>query len=336
MLLAGLTLTNIAAWGWAVALFAGQPSVMATALLAWVFGLRHAVDADHIAAIDNVVRKLMHAGRASETAGLYFALGHSTIVLASMILLAAGVMTLGGEGLLKNLGGLLGTSVSAVFLLGVAAVNFAIFANLWRTMRAAQASGVYGAQLLDAPLAGSGLLSHLLGPIFRIVTQSWHMYPLGFLFGLSFDTATEIGLLSLSASETARGLSLWQAIVFPALFAAGMSLVDTLDSAFMASAYRWAFVDPARKLWYNLTITGASVAIALFIGSVETLGLISDQLELTGALSSLVDRLKGSQAILGFGVMSLFALAWLASLLLYRVAWKGKTTRTALPTSRAT
>ncbi|WIW50549.1 HoxN/HupN/NixA family nickel/cobalt transporter (plasmid) [Bradyrhizobium sp. 62B] len=336
LLFAGLALVNIAAWSWAIALFAGQPSVMATALLAWVFGLRHAVDADHIAAIDNVVRKLMHSGRAAESVGLYFALGHSTVVLAAMILFAAGVVSLGGEGVLKSLGGLIGTSVSAVFLLGLAAVNLAIFASLWRTIRVARASGVYDTQVSDRLMAGSGLLSRLLGPMFRMVTQSWHMYPLGFLFGLSFDTAAEIGLLSLSASETARGLSLWQAIVFPALFAAGMSLVDTLDSAFMASAYRWAFVDPARKLWYNLTITGASVTIALFIGSVETLGLIGDQLELSGALWRFVDRIKGSQATFGFAVMSLFALAWLVSLLLYRVAWKGKTTRTALPTSRVT
>jgi high-affinity nickel-transport protein len=291
---------------------------MATALLAWVFGLRHAVDADHIAAIDNVVRKLMQAGGMPRSAGLYFALGHSTIVVVATMLLALGVVSLGGDSFLRDIGGLIGTSVSALFLLVIAAINLVIFVGLWRTFRIARAQGVHDAEGLDALLANRGFLARLLGPMFRLVTKPGHMYPLGFLFGLGFDTATEIGLLSISASEAARGASLVDVLVFPALFASGMALVDTADSALMVSAYRWALVDPLRKLWYNLTITGASVAVALFIGGIEALGLIADRLGLTGGVWTLVDGLNESLANVGFAVIALFAIAWLVSIVLYR------------------
>lgn len=318
LLFGGLIAANVAAWMWAFALFGDRPAVMATALLAWVFGLRHAVDADHIAAIDNVVRKLMHAGGAPRTVGLYFALGHSTVVVIATMLLALGVVSLGGDSLLRDIGGFIGTSVSALFLLVIAAINLAIFAGLWRTLRAARKQGVHDAAGLEALLANRGVLARLLGPMFRLVTRPGHMYPLGFLFGLGFDTATEIGLLSISASEAARGTSLADVLVFPALFASGMALVDTADSALMVSAYRWAFVDPLRKLWYNLTITGASIAVALLIGGIEALGLISDRLGLSGGVWALVDGLNASLANVGFAVIALFALAWLVSVVLYR------------------
>ncbi|MDA9469094.1 HoxN/HupN/NixA family nickel/cobalt transporter [Bradyrhizobium sp. CCBAU 53415] len=318
VLFGGLVAANTGAWAWALALFGDRPTVMATALLAWVFGLRHAVDADHIAAIDNVVRKLMHAGETPRCVGLYFAIGHSTVVVIATMLLALGIVTLGGDSLLKEIGGFIGTSVSALFLLVVAAINLVIFAGLWRTFRAAREEGVHDAAQLDALLAKRGVLARLLGPMFRLVTKPWHMYPLGFLFGLGFDTATEIGLLSISASEAARGASFADVLVFPALFAAGMALVDTADSALMVSAYRWAFVDPLRKLWYNLTITGASVAVALFIGGIEALGLISDRLGLSGGMWTLVDGLNDSLANVGFIVIALFAIAWLVSVVLYR------------------
>ncbi|PJG53365.1 HoxN/HupN/NixA family nickel/cobalt transporter [Bradyrhizobium forestalis] len=322
VLFGGLIIANVAAWAWALAVFADRPAVMATAGLAWVFGLRHAVDADHIAAIDNVVRKLMHAGDAPRSTGLYFALGHSTVVVVATLLLAAGVVSFGGDSLLKSIGGLVGTSVSAIFLLLIAVLNLVIFVVLWRTLRAMRERGVHDAEQLDVLLAGRGLLARLLAPMFRMVTKSWHMYPLGFLFGLGFDTATEIGLLGISATGAARGLSLSHVLVFPALFAAGMALVDTADSALMVSAYRWAFVDPMRKLWYNLTITGASVAVALFIGGVEAVGLVGEQLGLSGGLWTLVDRLNDSLASFGFAGIALFAVAWLVSFVLYRTAFK--------------
>jgi high-affinity nickel-transport protein len=318
LLFGGLITANFAAWAWAFALFSDRPTVMATALLAWVFGLRHAVDADHIAAIDNVVRKLMQQGGAPRSVGLHFALGHSTVVVVATLLLALGVVSLGGDSLLREIGGLVGTSVSALFLFLIAAINLAIFAGLWRTFRAARAQGVHDAEGLEVLLAKRGVLPQLLGPMFGLVTKPWHMYPLGFLFGLGFDTATEIGLLSISASEAARGASLADVLVFPALFAAGMALVDTADSALMVSAYRWAFVDPLRKLWYNLTITGASVAAALLIGGVEALGLIADRLDLSGGAWVLVDALNESLSHAGFAVIALFVIAWLVSVVLYR------------------
>lgn len=318
LLFGGLIAANVAAWAWAFAAFGDRPTVMATALLAWVFGLRHAVDADHIAAIDNVVRKLMHAGDAPRSAGLYFALGHSTVVVVATMLLALGVVSFGGDSLLRDIGGLIGTSVSAIFLLVIAIFNLAIFVGLWRTFRAARERGVHDAEGLDALLANRGFLARLLGPMFRLVTKPWHMYPLGLLFGLGFDTATEIGLLSISAAEAARGASLADILVFPALFAVGMALVDTADSALMVSAYRWAFVDPMRKLWYNLTITGASVAVALFIGGIEALELIGVRLGLSGGMWALVDSLNESLANFGFAVIALFVVAWLVSIVLYR------------------
>ncbi|SFV17904.1 HoxN/HupN/NixA family nickel/cobalt transporter [Bradyrhizobium arachidis] len=318
LLFGGLIAANIAAWAWAFAAFGDRPTVMATALLAWVFGLRHAVDADHIAAIDNVVRKLMQAGDTPRSAGLYFALGHSTIVVVAAMLLALGVVGLGADSLLKQIGSFIGTSVSALFLLVIAAINLAIFVSLWRAIRIAREQGVHDAEGLDALLANRGMLARLLGPMFRLVTRPWHMYPLGVLFGLGFDTATEIGLLGISATETAHGASLADILVFPTLFAAGMALVDTADSTLMVSAYRWAFVDPLRKLWYNLTITGASVAVALLIGGIEALGLIADRLGLSGGVWVLVDGLNGSLANLGFAVIALFAIAWLVSVALHR------------------
>ena len=323
LMFSGLILANLVAWAWAFSAFADRPAVMATALLAWAFGLRHAVDADHIAAIDNVVRKLMHAGGAPRSAGLHFALGHSSVVVVATMLLVAGAVSLGGDSLLNTVGSLIGTSVSAIFLLAIAAINLVIFVSLWRTTRVVRANGVHDAEKLDALLANRGFLARVLAPMFRMVTKSWHMYPLGFLFGLGFDTATEIGLLSLSASEAARGVSLSHVMVFPALFAAGMALVDTADSTLMVSAYRWAFVDPLRKLWYNLTITGASIVVALFIGGVEALGLICRRLGLGGDIWSLVASLDASLANFGFVVIGLFVIAWLVSIAVYRIAFAG-------------
>jgi len=319
VLFACIILANLIAWAWAFALFANRPAILATALLAWVFGLRHAVDADHIAAIDNAVRKLMQAGDAPKTAGLYFALGHSTVVVVATILLSVTAIGLVGEhSPVRDIGGLIGTSVSAVFLLLIAMLNLVIFISLWRAFRAIRQPGRPELENLDAILAGRGVLTRLLGPMFRMVSKSWHMYPLGFLFGLGFDTATEIGLISISAAEAVRGVSLWSVLVFPVLFAAGMALVDTADSVLMVNAYRWAFVDPVRKLWYNLTITGASVLVALFIGGVEALGLLGEKLELSGHFWSVVASLNDSLANFGFVVIALFALVWLVSVALYR------------------
>lgn len=330
-LFTGLILANVAAWAWAFAAFSDRPAAIGTALLAWVLGLRHAVDADHIAAIDNVVRKLMHAGDSPRNAGLYFSLGHSTVVVAGTILLAAAAVQLGdGDGTVRTVGSLIGTSVSALFLLLIAAVNLVILAGLWRTFRAVRARGVRELESIDAIAAAHGLLGRLLGPMFRMVTRTWQMYPLGLLFGLGFDTATEVGLLSLSAAEAARGVSLWHLLVFPALFTAAMALVDTADSTLMVSAYRWAFVDPLRKLWYNLTITAASVVVAVFIGGVEALGLLGKRFGLDGGLWDAVAGLNDSLANIGFAVIGLFALVWVASIAIYRLKLDGRCSSAAI------
>ncbi len=318
-LFAALAGANVLAWAWAFALFSGRPAVLGTALLAWVFGLRHAFDADHIAAIDNVVRKLMHRGEKPRAAGLFFALGHSTVVVAAAALFAFAAAAMKGDiGVARNIGGAVGAAVSAGFLLLIAAANLVILAGVWRTFRSVRRGGDLDHESLDILLSGRGFLARLFRPLFAVVSKAWHMYPLGFLFGLGFDTATEIGLLSISAAEAAKGMSPWQTLVFPALFTAGMALADTADSAMMVGAYGWAFVNPIRKLWYNLTITATSVVIAGFIGGVEVLGLIAEKLQLHGGAWAGVARLNHSLANFGFVVVGLFALAWIVSASIYK------------------
>jgi len=317
---------NVAAWIWAWSLFADRPALLGTAFLAWVFGLRHAVDADHIAAIDNSVRKLMQEGIPAQAVGFFFSLGHSTVVVlaAAAIAATAGALHPRLEEF-KLIGGTIGTSISAAFLLLIALVNLVIFRAAWLSLRRVSAGGALDAAALDRMLAGRGLLTRLFRPLFRTVRRSWHLYPLGFLFGLGFDTASEIGLLGIAATQSAQGLSPWQTMVFPALFTAGMALIDTSDSVLMVGAYGWAFVEPLRKLWYNLAITGASVAVALLIGGVEALGLVADKLELGGRFWSAVASLNDDMSSLGFAVIAIFALAWAGSALLFR--WKGTRSR---------
>ena len=304
-------------WGWAWALFADRQALLGTALLAYVFGIRHAVDADHIAAIDNVVRKLMQEDKRPVSAGFFFALGHSSIVILACIGIALTASALHG-GSFRAIGSEIGTAVSAVFLLGIGLINILILKDVWRSFRRAR-SGEHSSSEVDA--LGGGLFSRLCGPLFRAISRSWHMYPLGAVFGLGFDTATEVGLLSISAAELAQGLSLASVLVFPALFTAGMALVDTTDSVLMGEAYGWAFVHPVRKLWYNLTITAASVAVALFIGGIEAAGLIADKFQLSGPVWRTAANLNADLANFGFVVIGVFVLSWVMSVAIYR--WKG-------------
>ncbi len=316
----GLIAANIGAWIWAWAAFRERPALLGIALLAWVFGLRHAVDADHIAAIDNVVRKLMHDGKRPLTAGLWFSLGHSTIVILASLAIAATAAAIQGRfDAARQVGGIIGTVVSAAFLLVIAVANLAILRGVWCRFREVRRGGDLDDDALDLLLAGRGMLARLFRPLFRAITESWHMYPLGFLFGLGFDTATEVGLLGISATQAAQGMSPWQAMVFPALFTAGMALVDTTDSVLMVGAYGWAFTNPLRKLWYNLTITAASVLIALLIGGIEALGLIGSQLALSGPFWNAVGALNDSIGNLGFAVVGIFVLCWAVSAIVYRV-----------------
>lgn len=310
---------NLAAWAWAWLAFADRPALFGTAVLAYMFGLRHAFDADHIAAIDNVVRKLMQEGKAPISAGFFFSLGHSSIVVIASLVLAATAMALQEEveGF-QDVGGLIGTAVAASFLLAMGVANLVILRGVWAAFRRARRGEPIVEEDLDMLLAGRGLLARIFGPIFRRITRSWHLYPVGFLFGLGFDTATEIAVLGIAASQAAQGMPIWNILVFPALFTAGMSLMDTADSVLMTRAYGWAFVHPMRKLWYNLTITAASVAVALFIGGLGALGLISEKLGLEGGFWDFIGELSDDLANFGFVVVGIFALSWIVSVVVYR------------------
>jgi len=312
---------NAAAWAWALFQFSGRPALLGVALLAYIFGLRHAVDADHIVAIDNVVRKLLQQGKRPHLTGLYFSLGHSTVVGFATLAVAAGAKTLQDNfEPFRDAGGAVGTGISALFLLAIAFANLAILKSVWRSFQDVRRGGHLDAGQLDWIVSGQGILARLLRPLLRMIGKSWHMYPLGCLFGLGFDTATEIGLLGISASQATQDMSSLTILIFPALFTAGMMLVDTTDGLLMVGAYGWAFVNPVRKLWYNLTITAASVLVAVLIGGIEVLGLLADKLEFGGTFWIAVGGLNRNMQCLGFVVIGSFAACWIVSALIYR--WK--------------
>ena len=310
---------NIMVWAAAFWTFHGHQVLLYTCLLAYAFGLRHAVDADHIAAIDNVTRKLMQDGRRPVAVGFFFSLGHSTVVILASVALAATATALQGRfEAFKAIGGLIGTIVSASFLLVIAVANILVLLGVYKAFRRVKAGGRYEEEDLDRLLAGRGLLSRIFGPLFAMIGRSWHMYPLGFLFGLGFDTATEIGVLGLSATGAAQGLSIWSIMIFPALFTAGMTLVDTTDSVLMLGAYGWAFVKPIRKLYYNMTITLVSVVVAVLVGGIEGLGLVADRLKLEGGFWDGVGALNDNFGVLGLAIVGLFLLSWAVSVAVYR------------------
>jgi len=317
-----LILANVAAWAWALVAFRDYPLLLGTAMLAYAFGLRHAVDADHIAAIDNVTRKLMQEGKRPVTVGLYFSLGHSTVVVALSIAIALTATALQSRfDTFKTVGGVIGTSVSALFLFAIAFANVLILISIYRTFRVVKRGGRFVEEDLDLVLANRGLLGRLFRRFFTAVRQSWQMYPLGLLFGLGFDTATEVGLLGISATQASQGLSIWSILVFPALFTAGMTLIDTTDSVLMLGAYGWAFVKPIRKLYYNLTITAVSVVVAVLIGGIEALNLIGDQLGLSRETGfwGVIGELSDNFGMLGYLIIAIFVFAWLVSYLVYRI-----------------
>jgi high-affinity nickel-transport protein len=315
-----LIAANVLVWVWALAAFHDYPVLVGTAFLAYAFGLRHAVDADHIAAIDNVTRKLMQDGKRPVAVGLFFSLGHSTVVVlasAAVALTASALQDRFNE--FKLVGGTIGTLISATFLFLVAAANFVILLSVYRTFREVRRGGAFVEEDLNRLLAQRGFLGRLFRPLFRLVSGSWHMYPLGFLFGLGFDTATEIGVLGISAAEASKGLPIWSIMVFPALFTAGMSLIDTTDGMLMLGAYGWAFTKPIRKLYYNLTITLVSVLVAVLIGGIEALGLLADRMNLNGSFWIFIGALNDHFGALGYLIIVIFAASWLLSLAFYRL-----------------
>jgi nickel/cobalt transporter (NiCoT) family protein len=314
-----LLVFNGAAWLWAIVAFRHFPVLLGTAFLAYSFGLRHAVDADHIAAIDNVTRKLMQEGKRPIAVGFMFSLGHSTIVLLGSITIAWTTLVLQQRvNVVREIGGMVGTLLSIVFLFGIAVVNLVVLRAIWRTFSRVREGEPYVEEDLDLLLGGRGLLARLFRPMFRMITRSWHMYPLGVLFGLGFDTATEIGVLGISAAEASKGLSLWSILIFPALFAAGMALIDTTDNILMLGAYGWAFVKPIRKLYYNLTITSVSVVVAFVVGGIEALGLLVGRFHLKGTFWNAVSRLNENFGTLGYFIVGLFFFSWVASVAFYK------------------
>ena len=314
-----LLVGNGAVWLWAWLALHDQPLLFGSAVLAYTLGLRHAVDADHIAAIDNVTRKLVQEGKRPIAAGLFFSLGHSSIVtLMSLAVALAAVALQAHFDVLKAVGGLVGTSVSALYLFLLGGFNCVVLVSVWRTFNAVRRGAALQDAELDRLLNQRGVLARLFRPLFRMTSRSWHMYPMGFLFGLGFDTATEVALFGIAAAEASKGVPFWTIMVFPALFTAGMSLVDTADSTLMQGAYGWAATKPLRKLFYNLTITLVSVLVALGVASVETLGLLRARFRFDGAGWDLVGRLNDNFGLLGYGIIGVFVLCWLVSLAFYK------------------
>jgi high-affinity nickel-transport protein len=309
---------NLIAWLLAFIVFRGNAQLLLLGLTAYTFGLRHAFDADHISAIDNVTRKLMQEKKRPVGVGLFFSLGHSTIVVALTIFIAVTAIAVSNFSNLQAIGGLIGTSVSALFLLLIAAINIIILIDVYRTFLEVKRGGAYNDQTLDESLNKRGLMGRFFRPLLKATDQSWKMYPIGLLFGLGFDTATEVGLLGIAAA-TAGHIPILSILIFPALFTAGMTLMDTTDSVLMLGAYGWAFVKPIRKLYYNLNITLISVIVALVVGGIEALSIVIQELNLSGPPWDQINVLSGQFGLLGVIIVGLFLASWLISTIIYRV-----------------
>jgi nickel/cobalt transporter (NiCoT) family protein len=295
-------------------------------VLAYTFGLRHAFDADHIAAVDNATRKLLaddlekREGRKPLSVGFWFSLGHSTIVFLLTFMLSLGVKALAGQvenddSGLHSATGIIGASVSGIFLWILGILNLVVLMGIvgvFRRMR----TGQYDEAELEAQLDKRGFMNRFLGGLTKSVRKPWHIYPVGVLFGLGFDTATEVGLLVLAGGAAAFDLPFYSILILPILFAAGMCLMDTLDGVFMNAAYGWAFMKPVRKVFYNITITAVSVAVALIIGTIELVGVIADQADITSGPISVIGSIPLDYA--GYAIVGLFFLAWAAALLVWR------------------
>jgi len=293
-----------------------------TGITAYTLGMRHAFDADHISAIDNTTRKLMGEGKRPLSVGFWFSLGHSSVVFALAFVLAAGARALAGPvsnrgSTLHSVTGLVGTGVSGAFLYLIAALNLVILIGILRVFREMRA-GRYDETALERQLNSRGLMNRVFGRFTNTITKSWQMYPVGLLFGLGFDTATEVALLFLAAGAAGAGLPFYAILCLPILFAAGMSLLDTIDGSFINFAYGWAFSKPVRKIYYNLTITGLSVAVALIVGTVELLGLATAKLGLSGGVWSWVSAININT--LGFIIVGMFVATWLIALAIWRFA----------------
>jgi nickel/cobalt transporter (NiCoT) family protein len=298
----------------------GQIFGVGLGVTAYLLGMRHAFDADHIAAIDNTTRKLMTEGKRPLSVGFWFSLGHSSVVFGLVALLALGMRALAGQvandsSALQATTGMVGTIVSGVFLYVIGLINLVVLVGIARVFRQMR-QGTYDEVALEAQLASRGFMNRMLGGVTRAVTSPWHMYPVGLLFGLGFDTATEVGLLVLAGGAAASSLPWYAIITLPILFAAGMSLLDSIDGCFMNFAYGWAFSQPVRKVYYNLTITGLSVAVALIIGTIELSSIVTQKAGISTGPLAAVAGLDLNEV--GYGVVALFVLTWLGALLVWK------------------
>ena len=298
----------------------GQLVGVGLGVTAYTLGMRHAFDADHIAAIDNTTRKLMGEDKRPLSVGFWFSLGHSSVVFVMVALLAFGVRALTGQlghdqSTLQRSTSLWGTSVSGIFLILIGLINLAALIGILRVFRAMR-HGHYDESALDEQLDKRGLVNRILGKVTRAVTKPWHMYPIGLLFGLGFDTVTEVGLLVVAGGAAASSLPWWAILTIPILFAAGMSLLDTIDGSFMNFAYGWAFSKPVRKIYYNITVTALSVAVALLIGGVELISILTEKLDITSGLLAAIGSVDLNSV--GYWIVGLFVVTWAVALAVWR------------------
>lgn len=322
-----VTALHVIGWGTLIFLVAPQHLDVGDKVLgigvgltAYALGMRHAFDADHIAAIDNTTRKLMAEGHRPLGVGFFFSLGHSTVVFVLAVVISLGVRSVIGplkddDSALHHYTGLIGTGVSGTFLFLIAIINIVVLAGILKVF-AAMRRGHFDEAELEAQLDNRGFLNRFFGRFTRLITKSWQMYPLGMLFGLGFDTATEVALLVLAGTSAAAGLPWFAILCLPVIFAAGMTLLDTIDGSFMNFAYGWAFAKPVRKVYYNITVTGLSVAVAMIVGTAQLLGLLAEQLQLHGGFWDWVTGLDLNTV--GFVIVALFALTWVGALLIWR------------------
>ncbi len=318
----GVSLLHLSGWGLLLFYSAHHPAFLALGGLAYTFGLRHAFDADHISAIDNTTRKLLQSGRKPVGVGFFFSLGHSTVVLLIAVALGLAVRSIvqgvvGDNGQLRSIGGAVGTLVSGGFLVLIGILNLVILLDIVRVYRKMR-RGEYDRDSLETELVAGGIMTKIFGRMFRLIEHSWQMYPIGFLFGLGFDTASEVALLAISAGAAAQGLPFTAVISLPLIFAAGMSLMDTADGAFMSKAYSWAFASPIRKVFYNLTVTSLSVFVALFVGIVELAQILIQILKLHGGLYDAIAKFDFIGKA-GYVIVAAFVIAWAGAFAVYRV-----------------
>jgi high-affinity nickel-transport protein len=309
---------NLVVWAWALIDLRGNSAMIGTALLAYSFGVRHALDADHIAAIDNVTRKLMQDGRGPVTVGFCFALGHSLVVIVASIAIAAMAKPVTPFlPQVREYGGLVSSAVSSMFLLAIGLVNVVLLVDIYRALQRMQEGETMPAA--GVPANKGHLLARLFRPLFGRIHSSWQMIPLGFLFGLGFETATEVAVLTTSAMQAAQGVGLGTVLLFPLLFTVGMLTVDATDGVFMLRVYGAAFIRPSRKLYYNMMLTLTSTLLALVVAAIGIASLLQDYFHLRGAFWAMVPTLHDNYTSLGYAVVGVFLVSWIGSAVFYRI-----------------